>query len=85
MNFRVDLDIFRGPLDLLLYLVRKHELDVIDIRIAAVTEQFLEHIAVLEQIDVDAVGDFLDMASLLIEMKSRASLPGEEEVVGRTR
>ncbi len=80
MNFRVELDLFRGPLDLLLYLVRKHELDVIDIRIAAVTEQFLEYIAILEKIDVDAVGDFLDLASLLIEMKSRAALPGEEEV-----
>ena len=71
MNFRVELDLFRGPLDLLLYLVRKHELDVVDIRIAAVTEQYLEYIAVLEQIDVDAVGDFLDMASTLIEIKSR--------------
>lgn len=81
MNFRVDLDLFRGPLDLLLYLVKKHELDVIDVRIAAVTEQYLEYIAILAQIDVDAVGDFLDMASLLIEMKSRAVLPSEEEVV----
>jgi segregation and condensation protein A len=80
MDFRVNLDNFRGPLDLLLYLVRKHELDVIDIRIAAVTEQFLEHVAVLAQIDVDVVGDFLDTASQLIEMKSRAALPGEEEV-----
>jgi segregation and condensation protein A len=80
MDFRVQLDLFRGPLDLLLYLIRKHELDVIDIQIAAVTEQFLEYIAVIEQIDVDAVGDFLDLASSLIEMKSRAALPGEEEV-----
>ena len=82
MDFRVDLDLFRGPLDLLLYLVRKHELDVVDIPIAAVTEQFLEYLAVLEQIDVDACGDFLDMASTLIEIKSRAVLPGEEEVAG---
>jgi segregation and condensation protein A len=80
MQFRVDLDIFRGPLDLLLYLVRKDELDVSDLRISAVTEQYLEYIAVLEQIDVDAVGDFLEVASLLIEMKSRSVLPGEEEV-----
>lgn len=80
MDFRVDLELFRGPLDLLLYLVRKHELDVVDIRIAAVTEQYLDYIAVLEQISVDAVGDFLDLASLLIELKSRAALPSEEEV-----
>ncbi len=80
MRFRVELDMFRGPLDLMLYLVRKHELDVTDIPIAAITDQYLQHIAVLEQIDVNAVGDFLDMASILIEIKSRMVLPGEEEV-----
>src|SRR4029078_11322880 len=62
------------------YLVRKHELDVSDVRVAKVTEQFLEHIAVLEQIDVDAVGDFLEIASLLIEIKSNMVLPGDEVV-----
>ena len=80
MPFRIDLDIFRGPLDLLLYLVRKHELDVTEIQISRITEQFLDTFAILEQIDVDAVGDFLEVASLLIEMKSRVVLPGEEEV-----
>src|SRR6476620_5711756 len=80
MQFRVDLDVFRGPLDLLLYLVRKHELDVSEVRVSKITEQFLEHIAVLEQIDVDAVGDFLEIASLLIEIKSNQVLPGEEAV-----
>jgi segregation and condensation protein A len=80
MQFRIDLDIFRGPLDLLLYLVRQQELDVTELSASAVTEQFLEYITVLEQIDVDAVGEFLDMASMLIEMKSRMVLPGEEEV-----
>jgi segregation and condensation protein A len=80
MRFSVNLDIFRGPLDLLLYLVRKHELDVTDIPLARVIDQYLEYIAVLEQIDVDAVGDFLDMASSLIEIKSRMVLPGDEEI-----
>jgi segregation and condensation protein A len=80
MRFSVHLDDFRGPLDLLLYLVRKHELDVVDIPLARVIDQYLEYIAVLEQIDVDAVGDFLDMASSLIEIKSRMVLPGEVEV-----
>ena len=79
MPFRVDLDIFRGPLDLLLYLVRKHEVDVVEIPIAAVTEQFLEHLTVLEQLDVNAAGDFLEMASTLIELKSRLVLPRSEE------
>jgi segregation and condensation protein A len=80
MHFRIELDVYHGPLDLLLYLVRKHELDIVDIAIAKVTDQYLDYLAVLEQIDVDAVGDFLDMASLLIEMKSRMVVPGEEEV-----
>ena len=80
MRFQVDLAMYQGPLDLLLYLVRKHELEITDIPIALVTDQYLEHLAVLEQMDVDAVGDFLEMASTLIEIKSRMVLPREEEV-----
>jgi segregation and condensation protein A len=80
MRFRVELDAYCGPVDLLLYLVRQDELDVTDLPIARVTEQFLDYLAVLEQIDVNAVGDFLDLASTLIEIKSRSVLPGEEEV-----
>jgi segregation and condensation protein A len=81
MDFRVDLASFRGPLDLLLYLVRKQEVDLADISIAAVTEQYLQYLDVLEQLDVNSVADFLDMASTLIEIKSRAVLPhGGEEV-----
>jgi len=80
MRFHVALDIFRGPLDLLLYLVRKHELDIVDIPISLVTDQFLEHLAVLEKIDVDVVGDFIEMASTLIEIKSRMVLPQGDEI-----
>ena len=61
--FRVDLDIFRGPIDLLLYLVRKHEVEITDIPISAIAEQFIGHLEVIEQIDVNKVGDFLEMAS----------------------
>jgi segregation and condensation protein A len=80
MRFTVDLEIFHGPLDLLLYLVRKHELDVADVQVARVTDQYLEYLSILEQIDVDSVGDFLEMASLLIEIKSRMVLPNDEQV-----
>ncbi|MBN1909223.1 MAG: segregation/condensation protein A [Pirellulales bacterium] len=80
MGFRVDLDSFRGPLDLLLYLVRKHELDILDIPIAPITDQFLAHLAVLEQLDVNAVGDFLAVASTLLEIKSQQVLPRADEV-----
>jgi len=80
MSFRVDLEIFRGPLDLLLYLVRKQEVDVTDIPIAVITEQFLAHLEVLQELDVNVVGDFLEMASTLIEIKSRLVLPRGGEV-----
>ena len=79
MRFRVQLDMFSGPLDLLWYLVRKHELDVLDIPIARVTDQYLEMLTVLEQIDVSAVGDFLELATRLMEIKSRMMLPRQEE------
>ena len=79
-RFRVQLDSYHGPVDLLLYLVRQHELDITDLPIAVITEQYLSYVAVLEQLDVNAVGDFLEMASSLIEIKSRMVLPGEDEV-----
>jgi segregation and condensation protein A len=80
MSFRVDLETFRGPLDLLLYLVRTHEVEIVDIPIACVTDQFLAYLAVLEQLDVNAVGDFVETASTLIEIKSRMVLPRGDEV-----
>ena len=79
-DFRVDLSVFRGPLDLLLYLVRKHEVEITDIPIAMITDQYLEYLALIEQLDVNAVGDFLAVASLLIEIKSQQVLPRSDEV-----
>ena len=79
MEYCVDLDIFRGPLDLLLYLVRKDELDIFDIPIARVTEQYLSYLRILQMIDVDVAGDFLVMAASLMEIKSRMLLPSVEE------
>lgn len=79
MRFRVQLDTFAGPLDLLLYLVRKHELDVLEVPIARVADQYLEILAIIEQIDVDAVGDFLDVATRLMELKARLMLPRQDE------
>jgi segregation and condensation protein A len=67
-------------MDLLLYLVRKHEVEITDIPIAPITDQYLEYLAVLEQLDVNAVGDFLGMASLLIEIKSQQVLPRSDEI-----
>jgi segregation and condensation protein A len=74
-EYRVQLDVFTGPLDLLLYLIRRDELDIQDIPIARVTEQYLEYVRLLEVLDPNAAGDFLVMASTLLELKSRALLP----------
>ncbi len=80
MDFHVELADFRGPLDLLLFLVRKHEVEITEIPIAPITEQFLQYLEVLKELDVDGVGDFVEMASTLIELKSRTLLPRSEEV-----
>jgi segregation and condensation protein A len=79
MSFQVDLDTYRGPLDLLLFLVRKHEVDIADIPISLIADQYVSYLEVLEALDVDAVGDFLEMASSLVEMKSRMVLPHDAE------
>ena len=79
-DFRIDLAMYHGPLDLLLYLVRKQELDILNIPIATVTDQFLEYMEILKQIDINAVGDFIAMASTLVEIKSYQVIPGMEEM-----
>ena len=79
MTFRVDLPAYRGPLDLLLFLVRRHELDLTGLALAAVVDQFVEYLEVLQELDVNSASDFLEMASILIEMKSQAVLPRQDE------
>lgn len=77
-DYRVDLDIFAGPLDLLLYLVRKNEVDIYDISIAGITDQYLRYIEVLKSLDIDLAGDFLVMAATLMQIKSAMLLPKAE-------
>ncbi len=74
-GYRVHLDIFDGPLDLLLYLVRRDEVDILDLPISRITSQFVEYLAVIEFIDLELAGDFVVMASTLLEIKSRLVLP----------
>lgn len=81
MDYRIKLDTYTGPLDLLLYLVRRHEVDIVEMRIAEVTAQFQQFLDVLEMIDFDLVGEFVVMASTLVEIKSRMVLPRPEEEV----
>jgi segregation and condensation protein A len=71
----VFLDTFEGPLDLLLYLIRKHNLDVLDIPMARLTAQYLEYVELMRQKSLELAGDYLVMAAVLIEIKSRMLLP----------
>ncbi len=82
MNPRFQLEIFEGPLDLLLHLIKKDEVDVHDISIAKVTDQYLSYLDLFETLNLDTAGEYLVMAATLMQIKSRMLLPpveGEEE------
>jgi len=79
MSYQIALDAFQGPLDLLLYLVKKQEVDILDIPLAIITEQFLDYLNLMQLLDVELAGDFIVMASTLMEVKSRMLLPDETE------
>ncbi len=83
MDYQVELETFRGPLDLLLFLVKRNEVDICDIPIAKVAEQFLDYLNVIQLIDVEWAGEFLVMAATLMEIKSRLLLPRPEELAGQ--
>ncbi len=75
MRYRVKLDIFEGPFDLLLFLIRKNEVDIYDIPIAKITEQFLEYIEAMRILDLNVAGDFIEMVAILMHIKARMLLP----------
>jgi len=79
MAYEIKLDIFEGPLDLLLYLIRKNEIDIYDIPIALITRQYLEYIEMLRSLNLDLAGEFLVLAATLLHIKSRLLLPVEED------
>jgi segregation and condensation protein A len=74
-DFPVRLQNFEGPLDLLLHLIKKHEVDIYDIPIALVTQQYLEYLDLMQELDLDLAGEYLVMAATLIHVKSRTLLP----------
>lgn len=74
-EYRVSLDVFSGPMDLLLHLIRRDELDVQDVALAQVADQYLQHVRVMHALDPNAAGEFLVLAATLAEIKSRALLP----------
>jgi segregation and condensation protein A len=85
MTYKVKLDVFEGPLDLLLYLIQKEEVDIYDIPIAKITDQYLEYLELMKLMDLSIAGEFLVMAATLMHIKSKMLLPpepteGEEKV-----
>lgn len=78
MSYRVDLPVFSGPLDLLLHLIKQQEVDIHEVAIADILGQYLAHLEVLQSIDLADIGEFVVLASTLMEIKSRELLPGEE-------
>lgn len=81
MSYKIHLEIFEGPLDLLLYLIKKEELDIADIPITKITEQYLEYLGLMEMLDLEIAGDFLVMAATLMHIKSKMLLPPDPDTV----
>ncbi len=82
MSYQIKLEIFEGPMDLLLYLIQKHELDIYSIPIALITQQYLEYLELMKSLDMEIAGEFLVMASTLTHIKSRMLLPPSENPEG---
>lgn len=80
-DYRIKLPVFEGPLDLLLFLIRKNELDIYDIPIATVTKQYLEVIYAMKDLQIEVAGEFFVMAATLMEIKSRMLLPKHQQAV----
>jgi segregation and condensation protein A len=78
-NYEVKLEIFEGPLDLLIHLIHKNEVDIFDIPIATITDQYLEYLDIMKALNIDVAGDFLVMASTLVHIKSKMLLPAKED------
>ncbi|MFC1624197.1 segregation and condensation protein A [Candidatus Omnitrophota bacterium] len=81
MSYKVKLEVFEGPLDLLLYLIKKSEIDIYDIPIASITEQYIEYLELMRMLDLNIAGEFLVMAATLIHIKSKMLLPLEEKEI----
>jgi len=87
MSYEIKLDVFEGPLDLLLYLIRKNEIDIYNIPVALITSQYLGYIDAMRSLNLDLAGEYLVMAATLAHIKSRMLLPtvddgGEDEEAG---
>lgn len=77
-NYKVELEVFSGPLDLLLYLIRKEEVDIYDIPISRITKQYLKYMGMIKSLNLEIAGEFILMAATLIRIKTRLLLPRDE-------
>ncbi|KPK89142.1 MAG: hypothetical protein AMJ94_12985 [Deltaproteobacteria bacterium SM23_61] len=82
LPLKVRLETFEGPLDLLLYLIKKNEIDIYDIPISVITQQYLEYLEMMKNLNLDVAGEFLLMAATLLHIKSKMLLPATEEEEG---
>ncbi|MDD3241915.1 MAG: segregation/condensation protein A [Bacilli bacterium] len=80
MNYEVKIDAFEGPLDLLLHLIKESKMDIINIRIEEITNQYLEYISNMTSLNLNVASEYLTMASELVEIKSKMLLPKHEEL-----
>src|SRR5690349_21495419 len=78
-QYKVKLAVFEGPLDLLLYLIRKEEVSIYDIPIARITEQYLDYLKAMQELDIGVAGEFLVMAATLIHIKTQMLLPRDSD------
>ena len=78
-GYRVRLEAFEGPLDLLLHLVKSNEVDIYQLPIATITDQYLEYVDLFQELDLDIAGEYLVMAATLVYLKSRLLLPHDDE------
>lgn len=76
-SIRIHLDVFEGPMDLLLHLIKKDNLDIYDINISEITSQYLEYLDIMKQLNLELAGEFLVMASTLMQIKARQLLPSQ--------
>src|SRR5215213_3790934 len=79
-EYKVKFEVFEGPLDLLLYLIKKQEVDIYEVNLTQLAAQFIEYIEVMRMLDLDVAGEFLVMASTLMYIKSRELLPVDQQV-----
>ncbi|MBR2869862.1 MAG: segregation/condensation protein A, partial [Clostridia bacterium] len=80
VDYSTKLDIFEGPLDLLLHLIKEAKIEIKDVFVSQVTEQFLSYMDGLSILDVDKASEYLNMAATLLEIKSKSILPSEEDL-----